>query len=300
LKPLIFALLTVLVNVAAASTQEVLRVPCGVSVPAEEGIGFVAIPRGTLFCPIIADPKEARSFVTLQRGSRDPIDTDIAAVGLSDSFGIIRWGGPRVGEGLQLGVAGSIFAQFDLATPSYDLINADYILGLLAAYRRGGVSARLGLQHQSSHLGDEYLLRDEDLERENLSFESVKLLLSGELAGLRVYAGAESLFGREPADLASMVAQAGLEVRQLAPAVRIGNLGAARLLDGVDLKATDDQDWSPAVSVRAGLETGRARVVDEPSRRWQLLAEFYDGPTPYGQFFRDNIRFVGVGIHFSL
>jgi hypothetical protein len=26
----------------------------------------------------------------------------------------------------------------------------------------------------------------------------------------------------------------------------------------------------------------------------------YKGPSPYGQFFQENISYVGVGIHFSL
>jgi hypothetical protein len=280
--------------------QEHLRLPCGASIPSDEGLGFVPIPRGTLFCPLIADPKEPRSFASFQRGSVAPIDTDIGAVGIGDSFGIGRWGGPRVGEGFQIGMEGSIFAQFDLATASYDLINADYIIGLVGTFRRRGFSTRLRLQHQSSHLGDEYLLRDDEPERENLSFDSVSLLLSQEVRALRGYVGSEYLFRREPDDLATTVVQGGIEVRQLGRAIRVGNLGAGRLLAGVDLKATEEQDWSPAISARAGLEVGRAQVIDEPSRRWQLLAEFYDGPTPYGQFFRDDIRYFGIGVHFSL
>lgn len=283
-----------------AGAQEHLRLPCGASIPADEGLGFVPIPRGTLFCPVIADPKEPRSFASFQRGTIAPIDTDIGAVGIGDVIGIARWGGPRVGEGFQLGLVASVFAQFDLATPSYDLINADYILGFVSAFRRGGFSTRLRLQHQSSHLGDEYLLRDDLPERENLSFEALSLLLSQEVRGLRGYAGAEYLFRQEPSDLSTTVVQGGIELRQLTRAIRVGRLGSGRLLAGVDLKASEEQDWSPAISARAGLEVGRTLVVDEPSRRWQLLAEFYDGPTPYGQFFRDQVRYFGLGVHFSL
>jgi hypothetical protein len=31
-----------------------------------------------------------------------------------------------------------------------------------------------------------------------------------------------------------------------------------------------------------------------------LMLEIYDGPSPYGQFFRDDISYVGVGLHFGL
>ena len=101
----------------------------------------------------------------------------------------MRWGGPEPGEGVQLDVIGSIFAQFDVGTASNDLINADYIIGLPLTFRRNGFSVRAKLYHQSSHLGDEYLLRSEDIVRENLSFESVEVLISQELGLLRGYGG---------------------------------------------------------------------------------------------------------------
>jgi hypothetical protein len=290
----------ILFAVAEASSQAPVIPVCGVSVPAEEALGFTPIPRGVLFCPILADPKEPRSFASFQRGTQPPIDTDIGAVGLGDSFGVVRWGGPRPGEGFQIGIVGSIFAQFDLNTPSTDLINADYIIGVTGTFRRGGFSTRARVQHQSSHLGDEYLLREQRPERENLSFEAVNLLLSHEVGFARAYAGGEYLFNREPDDLARSTVQGGLEIRQMGALIRVGNLGSARFIAGADLKASEEQDWSPGTSVRAGLEVGRARVVADPSRRWQLLGEFYTGPMPYGQFFRDNVRYFGLGTHFSL
>ena len=147
----------------------------------------VAFPQDQIFCPTVADPKEARSFVSLLRGTFRSLDdpsgegTTIASVGLGDSFGLVRWGGPAPNEGVQLDVVGSIFAQFDLGAPSNDLINADYLIGLPLTFRRSGFSTRLRVYHQSSHLGDEYLLRSEDIDRENLSFESVEFLASQEL-----------------------------------------------------------------------------------------------------------------------
>jgi hypothetical protein len=297
--PLLLALALHPLAAAPSAAQWIQADRCGAVVPLDEAVGFVPIPRGTLFCPLLADPKEARSFASYQRGTQAPFDTDIGAVGIGDQFGIARWGGPTAGEGVQLAVVGAVFAQFDLATASYDLINADYLIGLAATARRAGFTTRLRLYHQSSHLGDEFLLRPAT-DRENLSFEAVHLLLSQEMGALRVYLGGETLLRREPDDLARTVAQAGLELRQPGRPLRVGTLGSARLVAGVDLKATEEQDWSPATSVRAGIDVGRARPADGPSRRWQVLGEFYDGPTPYGQFFRDAIRYWGVGMHFSL
>jgi hypothetical protein len=292
------ALLLLAFGVHSANAQSVAS-RCSPGVHDQGALGTVGFPQDQIFCPLVADPKEARSFVTLLRGTfpslEDPSGerTTIAAVGLGDSFGLVRWGGPAPGEGLQLDVMGSIFAQFDIGTSSNDLINADYIVGLPLTFRRSGFSTRLRVYHQSSHLGDEYLLRAEDIERENLSFESVELVVSQEIGPLRAYVGGERLFRREPGTLAREVFHAGAELRT-------GRAGAVQLVGGVDVKSTERFDWSPAVSGRAGIEVMRRGPGGHPGRLVSLMLEVYDGPSPYGQFFQDDISYVGLGLHFGL
>ena len=108
---------------------------------------------------------------------------------------------------------GGIFAQFDIGAPSNDLINADYTIGFPLTFRRRGFSFRAKLYHQSSHLGDEYLLRGDEIVRENLSFESIEFLVSQEIGFLRVYAGAERIFRREPDELPDSLFHTGVEAR---------------------------------------------------------------------------------------
>jgi hypothetical protein len=59
------------------------------------------------------------------------------------------------------------------------------------------------------------------------------------------------------------------------------------------------EDWKVAYSARAGFEFSRTGERTHVSRRWMLLAEYYNGPSPYGQFFRDQISYAGLGIHLS-
>ena len=293
----VFGVLMMLTPIANAQTPDAPR--CGTGVHEEQAIGVVGFPEDQIFCPTIADPKEARSFVSFLRGTFRSLDdpsgegTSIASVGLGDSFGLVRWGGPEAGEGVQLDVIGSIFAQFDLGAPSNDLINADYIIGLPLTFRRSGFSVRTKLYHQSSHLGDEYLLRDEDIVRENLSFESVEVLVSQEVGPIRGYAGGERIFRREPDTLPSSLFHAGVELRT-------GRAQTIQMVAGVDVKTTQLHDWSPAVSGRVGLEIGRPGPEGHPGRLIMLLLELYQGPSPYGQFFQDDISYIGAGIHFGL
>ena len=282
---------------ARAQTIDAPR--CGSGVHVEQATGVVWFPSDQLFCPLLADPKEPRSFASFLRGTFRSLDdpsgegTTIGSVGLGDSFGIVRAGGPDPGEGFQIDVVGAIFAQFDLGAQSNDLINADYIIGLPVTFRRSGFSIRARLYHQSSHLGDEFLLRSEDAVRENLSFESIDILISQEVGPFRGYIGGERIFRREPQTLAAKVFHGGAEIRS-------GRARRVQLLAALDVKTTDLHDWSPATSARAGIELGRPGIAGHPGRLVMLMLELYEGPSPYGQFFQDDISYVGLGLHFSL
>jgi hypothetical protein len=291
--------IAVLLCVPSAEAQTVGAPRCGAGIHEAEAEGMVLFPQDQIFCPLLADPKEPSTFVSFLRGTFRSLDdpagkgTNIGSVGLGDTFGLLRWGGPSQGEGVQLDVMGSIFAQFDLGTESNDLINADYIVGVPLTFRRSGFSTRVRLYHQSSHLGDEYLLRGEAIERENLSFESVDFLLSQEMGPLRVYAGGERVFRREPDTVAAKLFHGGAELRT-------GRAGPFQMVGGVDLKTTEQHDWSTAISGRVGLEWVRSGPSDHPGRLVTLMLEMYEGPSPYGQFFQDDISYVGVGLHFGL
>ena len=282
-----------------ASGQTIEAPRCGTGVHESEAIGVHGFPQDQIFCPLIADPKYPRSFASLLRGTFPSIEkpsgkgTAIASVGLGDFFGVVRWGGPRPGEGLQLDVVGAIFAQFDLDSASNDLINADYIIGVPLTFRRSGFSVMARLYHQSSHLGDEFLLRSSPIQRENLSFESLELLASQEIGPLRLYGGGEHLFRRDPDTVKAKLLHTGAELRS-------GRAGLVQLVGGVDLKTTEQHNWAQALSGRAGIELARPSPGGHPVRLVTILLELYKGPSPYGQFFLEDISYVGVGINFSL
>jgi hypothetical protein len=293
-----FPFVVALAWLAAASSAGAQTVGA-TQVPEPETGGTVIFPDDQIFRALVADPKETSTFITFLRGRFRTLDdpsgaeTNIAAIGVGDSFGLVRFGGPNPGDGLQLDVIGAIFAQFDVDSLSTDLINADYTIGLPVSFRRGAFSIRTKLYHQSSHLGDEFLLRDTGIDRENLSFESLEMLASVEAGPLRVYGGGERLLRREPEAVASKIFHGGLEVRTRADA-------AAQVVAGVDIKAPRLGDWSPATSARAGVAFRRTGSEGRTSRLVSFLLEVYEGPSPYGQFFQDDISYVGVGVHLGL
>jgi hypothetical protein len=295
--PLALVYMVALALPAGTSAQDPLGLLCGAGTHAGER-DFVAFPVGGVFCPLAADPKAEHSFMTFLHGEFANLtdldgNTDMGSVGIADEVPIGRWSGSRPGEGFQFGISGAVFAQFDLESASFDLINADYLISLPLTFRESGFTTRLRVYHQSSHLGDEFVLREDDIERENLSFESLELILSQEVSVLRAYLGGEWLFRREPETLEDLLAHGGLEAR-------IGSPRTPRFLLALDVKSTEEQDWDPAFSARGGFEFAVWREDGHPPRVIGVLAEYYDGPSPYGQFFQNQIHFFGVGLHFSL
>jgi hypothetical protein len=254
------------------------------------------LPTTQLFAPLRADPKEPRFFVSALQVDSVLRDTTLGAVGFGEHFGIVRRETSN-GEGWQLGIAGAVFAQFDLEAPSSDLMNADYVIGLPLTWRRGDWSGRLRLYHQSSHLGDEYLLSTQP-QRVNLSFEAIEVIIAYDFGNLRLYGGGETLFDRDPADLGQILLHAGLDWRGHEVAFRLGELGGARWVAGLDMKRWQQNDWASQISAKAGLEF--APLSEGSGRRWNAMLEFYDGPSPYGQFYPQDVRYWGIALQLGL
>jgi hypothetical protein len=284
---------------ARAQTGTSYAAACGAAGSLSDRGGYLPLPRGDVFCPLVADPKATRSFASYQRGNEADLAANIATVGIADQFPFFRAFAGRAGNGIQLAISGAVLAQFDATSPSYDLINADYLIGLPLTFRAGPLSGRARVYHQSSHLGDEFLLRPNPPQRENLSFESAEALLSIDIFALRVYGGGEMFVRRDPIDLPDRLWHGGAELRPRR-AVNFGTLATARFVAAADVKLVSDSATRTGVSVRTGFEFGRPNESEVGSRRWSLLAEYYDGPSPYGQFHRQQVRLTGIGVHFTL
>lgn len=251
----------------------------------------VTFPAGDLFRPLIADPKQPQFFVSFIKMTTPTGQITGASVGYGENFGLLRWPGPRAGDGWQLNFTGGLFALFNLSAPSNDLVNADYNVGFGLTYGNGPYSARLRLYHQSSHLGDEFLLSQPNIQRINLSIEAVDAMASYEWERWRIYGGPGYLVGRDPPDLKPGYAQIGAEYR----GQRL-RWGLGRLVGGVDLRSVEEQNWRTARSIEIGLELGQA---DPGRRHMRVMAEYYAGFSPFGQFFVTDIHYAGVGVYFG-
>ena len=251
-------------------------------------IGF--LPGGQLFKPLIADPRWPHFAASYQYYLDEPGLKSVGAVSFGETITFYRE--RALGGWWEAGIQSGVFALFDLDAASKDLVNADYLAAVFAGYRYDKLSAIARLFHQSSHLGDEFILRERVKNRVNLSYEAVDLRLSYQFFdALRVYGGGGYLFDQDPRDLKPGFVQWGIEFRSPWP----GPDAAFRPIAAADIQNREENNWHTDFSFRAGIEFEGWLA----SRSLQIMLEYFRGHSPNGQFYTEKVNYIGLGAHFN-
>lgn len=245
-------------------------------------------PREPIFAPLAADPR----WPKMALGYAYYVgDSDLSHVGIVEagaSIPVIQRDARR-GGAWELGLQGGIFSIFDFTAPSSDLVNADYLGGLTFSYAFESLEVISRFVHQSSHLGDEFLLRN-DVERVNLSFEELGAVVSYDVRGwARVYGGAAVIVRSDPSNLGRWSLRAGAELRP----VTAGTDRRLQLFVAVNVESWQETDWVPDASIVAGPILD---PIGESSYRVDFLLRYYVGRSPNGQFFSERIQTIGVAV----
>jgi len=285
----------ILLNVEGVTRIEFVpdRTEAVVAKPEAEEHLPLFLPNQPLFQALLADPRWPHFSISYQHYLGNDLLRNVAAAGFGESIGIYRFQGPWDST-MEIGIHAGVFSIFDIGTRSFDLINADYLFGIPITLKKGDFTNMFRIFHQSSHLGDEFVLRGDTDERINLSYESVDNLFSYHLpAGFRIYAGVGYLIRKSPSDLDPWSTQTGLEFRS--PVTWLG--GAVRPVASVDVQNRQESSWNTDISVRTGIQFENPDFL---SRKLLLLLEYYNGKSPNGQFYEDSIEFLGIGVHLFL
>ena len=253
----------------------------------------VFLPRDLLFSSLIADPRLPHFSVSYQRHSTNGLE-NIGSATFGETFSIYRFAGPWSAL-MEVGLQAGVFSIFDLAADSKDLVNADYLVAIPLSVKKNNFSAIARIFHQSSHLGDEFLLRGDTGERINFTYEGVDTILSYDFPlGFRLYGGGGYLFDRTPDDLKPWITQGGVEFNS--PVAWLN--GSIRPIAAVDLQSREASDWNMDVSLRAGIQLENPDFL---SRKLKIMLEYYKGSSPNGQFYiRDEEEYFGIGLHFFI
>lgn len=252
---------------------------------------FLALSRGHLFQPLIADPKEQRFFIGYRNYDMSTGGNQVGVIGFGETFTLFRKVAGCATDGVQLNLVGGGFARFLLDDSRNDLIDADYSIGLPLGWRRGNWSLRSRIYHESSHLGENHLFQAGSSERIKRSLEGIDFLASYDEERWRIYYGGEYFLRHYPT-IEPWGAHLGAEYY----GPRNWFSENARLIAGLDVKAWEEYDYSPDFSFKAGWSFGGIR----PNQlHLQMLLEWYDGHANEGVFFEEDVRYSGVGLYFG-
>ena len=242
-------------------------------------------PRVSLFAPLTADPRWPKFSIGYAYYFGSSQFTHVGSAEAGASIAIVQRRARRRGS-WEVGFQGGIFSVFDFGTPSNDLVNADYLGGLTFSYALESLVFLARIQHQSSHLGDEFLLNNE-VERLNLSFEKLDALVSYvPRAWARVYGGAGVIVHGDSSLLDRWSLLAGAEFRP----VTSQTIHRVQLLTAVDLQSWQRSDWIPDASFVVGATLD---PIGESSYRVDFVVRYYIGHSPNGQFVTDRIQTLG-------
>jgi len=294
----VIATLEKIPGVVRAEVQEGATVPTVPPVPSQPAVQKELpkveskfLPRGLLVAPFHADPRWPHFSVASRHLSYGQEPSHTGSANFGETFALYRNAAPFAGQ-WEIALQAGVFSIFNMNAGSNDLVNADYTVGLLSSYRAGPLSGFIRFHHQSSHLGDEFILNSQiPVNRVNVSYEDVDLKISYELTSwFRIYGGGGVILHGEPQNLQGGTGQGGAE---LTSPWTLWD-GKVRPVAYTDFQAKEGNNWKVGSSVMTGLQFENALIGD---RKVQVLAEYFAGPSPNGQFYAQNTEWYGIGVH---
>jgi len=254
------------------------------------GIWF---PSSDFYPRYIADPLRPQNALTIQWLS----DTEIPETGawrfglrLGGSFGIRRWhpeDDPSVGW--QLSFEGGFAGQFDI-TWSWDNNGWDGFYGLyLSTMISPELGFRVGTQHNSSHIGDEY---SERVGRDRIHYTREEAVI-GVAWTFRPRTTFYSELGWGNGIRGSMTFRLESGV-QFVSEQRYWK-GRASHFAAVDIRTYEETDWSSRLTIQAGFWI----PAGGPSSVHRLAFEYGTGRSVMGQFLREYETYFALGWYYD-
>ena len=261
-----------------------------------------AFPEQTLTPILWASTQPTGLHIGQHQLDHDQFGDELATfVSISDYFPIYQR------QGFEIGGRGGVYTQFsqpDGIMQDRILLNSDYQIGIYSAYQLAPRwLTRLSLDHQSSHLGDEYSYRQnynsndgqQEVNYSDYSEDRLQLLIGRSFDSGFIYGSyAQSLIGQNFAN--ENFADNLFETQKIfllggqyrAP---IGSLANKELLLAAELGAHSTSDDPQSLSLKLGLLKSQAGN----SRFAGLLAlEYYQGPSTFSEFVDSSSSYYGL------
>ncbi len=247
------------------------------------------LPAGLMYKSYIGGEKEPRFQAVWLAEKKHGL---VWETSLGGRVGLIRYGtqDPIRPEGWQLDLEGAAQARV-LPQQESDLEAVDFRFGLLSTWRRGGDGFKVGYYHLSSHLGDEFLIKNPGflLTRLNYVRDSAIAGWTHDLnPDTQVYGEVAYALGHEGGAL-PWEFQYGVQYSPLTFGLR----GAPYVaLNG---HTREDNNWVTGVNTVAGWQWRG----DQTNHLFRVGFQYYTGPSVQYSFVGLKETLVGGGIWFD-
>ncbi len=246
------------------------------------------LPDGLLWHSYLADPHEPRISTVIFHTEDDGVFWDAT---LGGRVGLLRYGtaGAKQPRGWQWDLEGAVITRLDILHAE-DVESADFRFGTEITYAEGPWAMKFGYFHISSHVGDEYLIRNPGFTRVNYVTESWVLAGSYKpVVSVRLYGEFANAF-RASGGAERYQFQTGAEY---APQSNSSNLVTPFAAIHFNFREAVDYDASATAQVGwmfQGLDS---------DRRLRFGLQVGDGPTSQYAFFQRRERYAGIGVWFD-
>ncbi|UUO05699.1 DUF1207 domain-containing protein [Blastopirellula sp. J2-11] len=248
------------------------------------------LPTGHIYKAHLADVKESRLAVKIVDLTGD---TTILDGNLGGRFGVFRYGNhdPYLPQGVQWDVEGSAHVRLDIPE-EVDVRSADFRAGnqLTWSYDRApNHRTRFGYYHLSSHLGDEFLIKNPGYNRLNYSRDVLIL-------GHSVYLNEKTrIYGQIGWAFYTTVSKPwelsfGFE---RAPTHATGPWGEPFFAVNGELR--EEVDWGGSFT----LQTGWAWVGDDSGHLLRIGLQYLNGASSQYSFYQQWEQQIGFGIWYD-
>lgn len=249
--------------------------------------------RYLLFQTLVGQPRQV-VFGAGWRFHDDAFNHSVAFTSFGDVFPLYRWRNvwPWCGD-CEIAIEAAVWSLFEwlddartVQDDSTGLVNSDYYVGLPISYAVNNWAFRLRFYHISSHLGDEYIIiqqqQDPNFQRLNPSFEAIDFYASYYFGScLRLYIGAGYRTGsNESYFLKPGYMEWGFEFRFWGRKCLRDRL-ILQPYFAVDFLSSEHQEWDLDQNYVLGIECSKLARV---GRRVRFYALYHKGHALEGQF----------------
>ncbi len=260
---------------------------------AQENQGDLSfLDRGVFFDPIILDPYvslPAAGIHKILRSSRDEFKGIYTPLTLGFQQSFIRLNRDE-NSGFEVGLEAAAYTQFQIQpwegnTYLGEMVNADYRVSGFITYKADDMVWQLKIFHQSSHLADDYILRNEITTPNpgTQNYEQADIKISYQPGSVRLYGGAGFVYN--PNNIRKRLSfQTGVyyrKSREKNPLIRF--------VTGADLKLQQQHNFRPNLKTAVGMELGQPEKTN-----LAFLLEYYNGHLPFSVLEYNQVNWIGI------